>query len=54
MLMRLRSLDATLEAVCEAAGCAVIDQNTGAPMRYNREELLNAWFLVSREESLGS
>ena len=42
------------QAVCEAAGCAVIDQNTGAPMRYNREELLNAWFLVSREESLGS
>ena len=42
------------QAVCEAAGCVVIDQNTGAPMRYNREELLNAWFLVSREEILGS
>ncbi len=36
------------QAVCEAAGCDVIDQNTGEPMRYNREELLNAWFLVSR------
>jgi 3'(2'), 5'-bisphosphate nucleotidase len=34
--------------VCEAAGCDVIDQNTNEPMRYNREELLNAWFLVSR------
>ena len=36
------------QAVCEAAGCDVIDQNTGKPMRYNREELLNAWFLVAR------
>jgi len=36
------------QAVCEAAGCDVIDQNTGEPMRYNREDLLNAWFLVSR------
>lgn len=42
------------QAVCEAAGCAVIDQNTGNPMRYNREELLNAWFLVSRDETFGS
>ena len=36
------------QAVCEAAGCDVIDQNTGEPMRYNREALLNAWFLVLR------
>jgi 3'(2'), 5'-bisphosphate nucleotidase len=36
------------QAVCEAAGCEVIDQNTGEPMRYNREDLLNAWFLVAR------
>ena len=36
------------QAVCEAAGCQVIDQRTGATMRYNREDLLNAWFLVSR------
>ena len=36
------------QAVCEAAGCDVIDQNTGEPMRYNRKELLNAWFLVAR------
>ena len=36
------------QAVCEAAGCDVVDQNTGQTMRYNREELLNAWFLVSR------
>ena len=36
------------QAVCEAAGCEVIDQNTGKPMLYNRKELLNGWFLVSR------
>lgn len=36
------------QAVCEASGCEVIDQNTGEPMRYNREALLNAWFLVTR------
>ena len=35
------------QAVCEAAGCDVVDQNTGATMRYNREALLNAWFLVT-------
>ena len=36
------------QAICEAAGCSVIDQDTGLPMQYNRKELLNAWFLVSR------
>jgi len=34
------------QAICMAAGFDVIDQNTGETMRYNREELLNAWFLV--------
>lgn len=38
------------QAVCEASGCEVIDQNTGQPVRYNREELLNAWFLVTRDQ----
>lgn len=38
------------QAVCEASGCEVIDQNTGEAMRYNREALLNAWFLVSRPQ----
>ena len=38
------------QAVCEAAGCQVIDQRTGETMRYNREDLLNAWFLVSRHQ----
>ncbi|HCZ08155.1 MAG TPA: 3'(2'),5'-bisphosphate nucleotidase [Flavobacteriales bacterium] len=34
------------QAICMAAGFDVIDQNTGETMRYNREDLLNAWFLV--------
>ena len=34
------------QAICMAAGKAVIDQSTGQTMRYNRENLLNAWFLV--------
>jgi len=34
------------QAICMAAGLDVIDQNTGRTMRYNREQLLNAWFLV--------
>jgi 3'(2'), 5'-bisphosphate nucleotidase len=34
------------QAICMAAGCDVLDQDTGQTMRYNRENLLNAWFLV--------
>lgn len=34
------------QAICMAAGKDVIDQTTGQTMRYNRENLLNAWFLV--------
>ena len=34
------------QAICMAAGFDVIDQNTGETMRYSREDLLNAWFLV--------
>lgn len=34
------------QAICMAAGFDVIDQRTGKTMRYNREDLLNAWFLV--------
>ena len=34
------------QAICMAAGFDVIDQDTGKTMRYNREKLLNAWFLV--------
>ena len=34
------------QAICMAAGFDVVDQRTGMTMRYNREDLLNAWFLV--------
>ncbi|MDR9458473.1 MAG: 3'(2'),5'-bisphosphate nucleotidase CysQ [Salegentibacter sp.] len=35
------------QAICEAVGLKVIDKNTGSSMRYNRENLLNNYFLVS-------
>ena len=35
------------QAICEHAGFQVIDWKTKVPMLYNREELLNAWFLVN-------
>jgi 3'(2'), 5'-bisphosphate nucleotidase len=34
------------QAICEHAGFKVIDWETKAPMLYNREELLNNWFLA--------
>lgn len=34
------------QAICMAAGFDVIDQQTGETMAYNRENLLNNWFLV--------
>lgn len=34
------------QAICMASGKDVIDQTTGETMRYNRENLLNSWFLV--------
>lgn len=36
------------QAICEHAGCQVIDWGTKENMLYNREELLNNWFLVSK------
>jgi 3'(2'), 5'-bisphosphate nucleotidase len=36
------------QAICEAVGLTVIDQKTGKPMLYNRENLLNNYFLVSK------
>ena len=35
------------QAICEAVGIKVIDQETSLPMLYNRENLLNNYFLVS-------
>ena len=34
------------QAICEHAGFQVIDWKTKEVMLYNREELLNNWFLV--------
>lgn len=36
------------QAICEAAGVQVIDQRTQAPLLYNREDLLNPYFLVTQ------
>jgi 3'(2'), 5'-bisphosphate nucleotidase len=33
-------------AICKYAGFNVIDQKTMKEMVYNREELLNNWFIV--------
>jgi len=34
------------QAICEAAGLQVIDFKTKKSMIYNREDLLNNWFIV--------
>ena len=35
------------QAICQAAGVKVIDNNTNLPLKYNKENLLNPYFLVS-------
>lgn len=37
------------QAICQAAGVAVIDNNTGQPLLYNKENLLNPYFLVKKQ-----
>ncbi|MBF8148513.1 3'(2'),5'-bisphosphate nucleotidase CysQ [Winogradskyella sp. F6397] len=37
------------QAICEHAGFEVMDWSTKVPMLYNREELLNGWFLVKKQ-----
>ena len=36
------------QAICNAAGIHVISQETQKPLLYNKENLLNPWFLVSK------
>lgn len=36
------------QAICEAVGLQVISQETNMPMLYNKENLLNSYFLVSK------
>ena len=35
------------QAICEAVGLKVISRETNAPLLYNKENLLNPWFLVN-------
>ena len=35
------------QAICEAVGVKVIDISTNEPLKYNKENLLNPYFLVS-------
>jgi len=35
------------QAICQAVGVQVLDNTTGKPMRYNKENLLNSHFLVT-------
>ncbi|MCF8322555.1 MAG: 3'(2'),5'-bisphosphate nucleotidase CysQ [Flavobacterium sp.] len=37
------------QAICSATGLKVIDNSTGLQMHYNKENLLNSFFLVSNE-----
>jgi 3'(2'), 5'-bisphosphate nucleotidase len=36
------------QAVAESAGAKLLDYKTGEPLRYNRPDLLNPWFVVRR------
>ncbi len=37
------------QAICEAVGLQVISKETNAPLLYNKENLLNPWFIVERK-----
>jgi 3'(2'), 5'-bisphosphate nucleotidase len=37
------------QAICRATGLKVIDNSTDLEMQYNKENLLNSYFLVSNE-----
>ncbi len=36
------------QAIAEHAGCSVTEFESGRPLRYNKENLLNPWFVVRR------
>ncbi len=38
------------QAICNAVGIKVISKETNQPLLYNKENLLNPWFLVSKYE----
>ena len=37
------------QAIAEASGANVVRHDTGAPLTYNKEDLLNPWFIVERK-----
>lgn len=39
------------QAIVEQAGGSVLQHGTGGPLRYNKENLLNPWFIVRRSKS---
>ena len=39
---------AAAQAICNASGIDVIAHDTNKPLAYNKENLLNPWFLVSK------
>ncbi|MFT4684247.1 MAG: 3'(2'), 5'-bisphosphate nucleotidase, partial [Flavobacteriales bacterium] len=36
------------QAICNAVGLRVISNETNKPLSYNKENLLNPWFIVSK------
>ncbi len=40
---------AAADAVCRAAGCYVLSVEDRLPLRYNKQNLLNPWFLVGKD-----
>ena len=42
------------QAIVEAAGAAIVCHDTGAPMTYNKEDLLNPWHVVTRKREVMS
>ena len=40
------------QAICNAVGIDVISQETNKPLEYNKENLLNPWFLVGNHENV--
>jgi 3'(2'), 5'-bisphosphate nucleotidase len=39
------------QVIAEAAGASVLCHDTGEPLRYNKEDLLNPWHVVSRKKA---
>lgn len=37
------------QVIAEAAGASVVRHDTGQPLRYNKEDLLNPWHIVTRK-----